>query len=85
MIQEELIIKMSISEKIKAINSKTEQNKAQCHLAWQTAEISALLSENNKYEFLTSKDVLPKKDSLEKAAMKKGWIFSIRQRIEKVN
>ena len=86
MIQEELIIKMSISEKIKAINNKTEQNKAQCHLAWQTAEISALLSENNnKYEFLTSKDVLPKKDSLEKAAMKKGWIFSIRQRIEKVN
>ena len=77
---------MSISEKIKAINNKTEHNKAQYHLAWQTAEISALLSENNnKYEFLTSKDVLPKKDSLEKAAMKKGWIFSIRQRIEKVN
>ena len=86
MIQEELIIKMSISEKIKAINNKTEQNKAHCHLAWQTAEISALLSENNnKYEFLTGEDVLPKKDSLEKAAMKKGWIFSIRQRIEKLN
>ena len=33
MIQEELIMKMSISEKIKAINNKTEQNKAQCHLA----------------------------------------------------
>ena len=57
---------MSISEKIKTINDKIEQNKAQYNSA---AKISALLSENvNKYEFLTPKDALPEKDSLETAA-----------------
>ena len=48
---------MSISEKIKRINNKIEQNKAQYNLNRQTAKILALLSENiGKYEFLTSKD-----------------------------
>ena len=49
--------KMSISEKIKAI----EQNKAQYNLDRQTAKIFALSSSGNvsKYEFLTGKDVLP--------------------------
>ena len=57
---------MSVSEKIKTINDKIEQNKAQYNSA---AKISALLSENvNKYEFLTPKDALPEKDSLETAA-----------------
>ena len=57
---------MSISEKIKTINDKIEQNKAQYNSA---AKISALLSENvNKYEFLTPKDALPEKGSLETAA-----------------
>ena len=51
---------MSISEKIKAINNKIKQNKAQCDLDRQTAKISALSPGNvSKYEFLTGKDVLP--------------------------
>ena len=53
---------MSISEKIKAINNKVEQNKAQCNLDRQAAKISALSSGNvSKYQFLTGKDVLPDK------------------------
>ena len=60
---------MSISEKIKAINNKIEQNKAQYNLGRQTGKISALSSGNvSKYELLAGKDVLPEKDSLEKAA-----------------
>ena len=53
--------KMSITDKIKAIDNKTEQNKAQYSLnRRQTAKISALLSGNvSKYEFLTGKDALP--------------------------
>ena len=43
---------MSISEKIKAINNKIEQNKAQHDLDRQTSKISALSSRNvSKYEF----------------------------------
>ena len=50
---------MSISEKIKAINNKIEQNKAQYNLDRQTAKISALSSWSaSKYEFLTGKYVL---------------------------
>ena len=59
---------MSISEKIRTINNKIEGNKAQCNLVRQTAKISALsLEKVSKYEFLTGKDVLPKKGLLEKA------------------
>ena len=59
---------MSISEKIKAINDKIEQNKAQYDLDRQTSEISVLSSENvSKYQFLAGKDVLPEKYSLEKS------------------
>ena len=43
---------MSINEKIKAINNKIEQNKAQYNLDRQTAKISILSSGNvSKYEF----------------------------------
>ena len=53
---------MSISEKIKTINNKIEQNKAQYDLDTQTANISALSSRNvSKYEFLTDKNVDKKK------------------------
>ena len=53
---------MSISGKIKAINNKIEQNKAQYDLDRQTGKISTLSSGNvSKYEFLTGKDVLPEK------------------------
>ena len=45
---------MSISEKIKAINNKIEQNKTQHNLDRQTHTISALSSADvSKYEFLT--------------------------------
>ena len=60
---------MSISGKIKSINNKIEQNKAQYDLDGQTAKISASSPGNvGKYEFLTGKDVLPEKYLLEEAA-----------------
>ena len=63
---------MSISEKIKTIDYKIEQNKVQYDLDKQTAKISALSSRNvSKYEFLTGKDVLP-----EKAATIKTFEYS---------
>ena len=53
---------MSISEKIKAVNNKFEQYKAQYNLDRQTAKISTLSSRNFiKSEFLTGKDVLPER------------------------
>ena len=59
---------MIVSDKIKGINNKIKQNKAQCSLNRQTAKISALSSGNvSKYEFLTRKDILSEKDLLEKA------------------
>ena len=65
---------MSISEKIKTVNSKIEQSKAQYNLDRQTAKISALSSGNiSRYEFSTGKDVLPEKDLLEKAATMKKF------------
>ena len=58
---------MTITEKIKTIDSKIEQNKAQYDLDRQTSKISTLSSGNvSKYEFLTGKYVLPEKDLLEK-------------------
>ena len=58
---------MSLSEQIKTIDKKIEQNKAQYNLDKQTAKIFALSSGNvRKFEFLTGKDVLPEKDFLEK-------------------
>ena len=60
---------MRTSEKIKTIDNKIEQNKAQYNLDRQTNNISALSSGNiSKYEFLTDKDVLPEKDLPKKAA-----------------
>ena len=57
---------MSISGKIKAVNNKINQNKAQYNLDRQFAKISTLSSWNvSKCEFLTSKDVLPEKNLLE--------------------
>ena len=64
---------MSISEKIKAINNKIEQRKAQYDLGRQAAKISALLSRNvSKYKFLTSKVVLPEKGLLKRFQKSKG-------------
>ena len=53
---------MRITEKIKTIDNKIEQNKAHYNLDRQTVKISTLSSINlSKYEFLTGKDVLPEK------------------------
>ena len=50
--------KMSVSRKVKTIDNKMEQNKVQYDLDRQTANISAILSENiDKYELLTDNDV----------------------------
>ena len=68
---------MSISEEIKIIDNKIEQNKTQYNLDRPTAKISALSSGNvSKYEFLTGKDVLSEKDLLEKAAALKIFEYS---------
>ena len=49
---------MSISEKIKAINNKLEQNKDQYDLDRQTTKIPHLSSRKfSKYEFLNGKDL----------------------------
>ena len=67
---------MSISEKIKTIDNKIEQNKTQYDLDRQTAKISALSAGNfNKCEFLTGKDVLPEKDLSEKAVTLKRFEY----------
>ena len=65
---------MIITENIKKIDDKIEQNKAQYDLDRQTATISTLSSGNvSKYEFLTSKYVLADTELLEKAATIKGF------------
>ena len=68
---------MNVLEKIKTSNNKIEQNETQYNLDRQTAKILDFLSGNvNKDEFLTSKDILPEKDLLEKAAAIKRFEFS---------
>ena len=53
---------MNINEKFKAINNEIKKTIAQYNLDRQIAKISSLPSGNvSKYEFLTGKDVLPKK------------------------
>ena len=55
---------MNISKKIKTIDNKINQNKAQYNLDRETAKIYSLSSGNvSKYEFLTGEDVLPEKKS----------------------
>lgn len=56
---------MNISQKIKEINDRIEQNKAQYDLDRKTAMTSAFSSGNvSKYKFLTGEDVLVEKDLL---------------------
>ena len=67
---------MSISEKLKAVKNKTEQNKAEYDLEKQTARTSALSSGNvNKYGYLTDKDVLPRNYLLEKGGTLKRFEY----------
>ena len=75
-IQDELIIKMTVSQKIKTIDNIIEQNKAQCNSDRPAAKILALSSENNsKYEFLAGKYVLTEEGLLEKAAPTKRFEY----------
>ena len=58
---------MTVSEKIKTIDNKIEQNTDQYNLDRQTTKISPSSSVNvSKYQFLTGKDVSPQKGFLEK-------------------
>ena len=67
---------MTIIKKIKTIDKKIEQNKVQHNLDRQTHKISVLSSEKIEiYEFLTSKDILPEKHLLEKAATIKRFLY----------
>ena len=67
---------MTVNEKTKTIDNKIVQNKAQCYLDRQTAKISALSSGDvDKFEFLTAKYILLKKDLLEKAATIKRFEY----------
>ena len=68
---------MTVSEKIKIIDNKIKQSKAQHNLGRETAKISALSSGNvHEYEFLIGKDVLPQKDLLEKVAILERFEYS---------
>ena len=58
--------KMSVSEKTKTIDQKIKQNKAQYNLDRNV----------NGYDFLTSEDVLPNKELLEKAPTFKRFKYS---------
>ena len=54
---------MTVTAKIKTIDNKIDQKKAQYDLGRKTAKISILSSGNiSKYEFVTGKDVLTGKD-----------------------
>ena len=56
---------MTASEKIKTINNKIEEDKAQYNVDRQPARISVLSSINvGKYEFLTGENVLSEKGLL---------------------
>ena len=68
---------MTASEKIKAIDNKTEQNEGQYNLNRQTAKILALsLTNVTKYAILTDKDVFLEKDLLGRVAKIKRFEYS---------
>ena len=68
---------MTVTEKIKTIDSIIEEYKVQYELDIQTVNISALPSGNvRKYEFLTDRYVLRQKYFLEKAATIKRFEYS---------
>ena len=68
--------RMTISKKIKTIENKIKQNKAQYDLDRPTPKTSTLSSRYvNKCKFLNNQDVLPEKDLLEKAAIIKRFEY----------
>ena len=67
---------MSACKKIKTIDNKIEQNKAQYNLDRQTVMVSALsLGNVGKYEFLAGQDILPEKELLEKTSTIKRFEY----------
>ena len=67
---------MSACKKIKTIDNKIEQNKAQYNLDRQTVMVSALSSGNvGKYEFLAGQDILPEKELPEKTGTIKRFEY----------
>ena len=67
---------MSACKKIKTLDNKIEQNKAQYNLDRQTVMVSALSSGNvGKYEFLAGQDILPEKELLEKTSTIKRFEY----------
>ena len=74
---------LRISEKIKAIDNKIKQNKAQYNLDRQIAKIFTLSSGNvNEYEFLTDQDILSENKS---CYNQKIWMLSVRKSFWKTN
>ena len=74
---------LGISEKIKAIDNKIKQNKAQYNLDRQIAKIFTLSSGNvNEYEFLTDQDVLSENKS---CCNQNVWMLSVRKSFWKKN
>ena len=62
---------MTLTDQINILNRKIKQNETQYDLDRKTAEISALSSNNlDKYEYLTSKDLGLKPNTVEKAKFK---------------
>ena len=68
---------MTVSEKIKTIDNKVEQNRAQYNLLRPTPKLSVLPSVNvGKHEFFMVEDVLPEKELLEIVATFKRFEYS---------
>ena len=60
-------MKWLVTEKVKTINNKYEQSKAQYNLDKQASKISLLSSGSvGKYELLKDEDILPKKKTVRK-------------------
>lgn len=85
-------MKWLVTEKVKTINSKYEQSKAQYNLDKQASKISLLSSGSvGKYELLKDEDILPKKKLLGKPATikriekQKKRRLSLRKELEKQN
>ena len=68
--------KLTVSEKMKTIDNKIEQNKAQYDLERQTSKILLYHQENLVNIFSTGKNVLLEKDLLEKAATLNRFDYS---------
>lgn len=70
-------MKWLVTEKVKTINNKYEQSKAQYNLDKQASKISLLSSGSvGKYELLKDEDILPKKTVRKTCYNQKNWKIS---------